>query len=178
MRTMPIALTVAALAVAAVAGMAAPRIAADVATPAADAPHPFVGAWIVDTVSGSDTDSPEVAIVTADGQVVGQGANRVAAGTWEAIDDRAAMLTLVSVFDRPEGAGYIVVRGPHRVDASGEAWTCACTFTVVGADGRVLDSGDAPASARRMPLQGPEMAGQPLGEFPAWTSPFAATPAP
>lgn len=176
MRTMPIVLIVAALA-AAVAGVATPRIAAKVAAPTAEARHPFVGTWIVDTISAADTDSPEVAVVTADGLVVGQGATRVAAGTWEAIDDRTAMLTLVSVFDRPEGAGYIVVRGPHQVDETGNAWTCACTFTVVGADGSVLDSGDAPADARRLPLQGPEMAGQPLGELPAWTPPVAATPA-
>ncbi len=88
------------------------------------------------------------------------------------------MLTLASVFDRPEGAGYVVVRGPHRVDETGDGWTCACTFTVVGADGSVLDSGEAPADARRRPLQGPEMARQPLSDLPAWMSPFAATPAP
>lgn len=149
------------------------------ATPATKTTHPFVGSWIVDTIVASDADSPEIAIVTPDGQLAGLGANRVAAGTWEAIDDHTAMLTLVSVFDGPDGAGYIIVRGPHTVDATGNAWTCACTFTVVGADGTVLDSGDAPAAGRRLPLQGPDMVGQPLAEVPRWTSPFAAaTPAP
>lgn len=152
--------------------------AAHEATPAA-AVHPFVGTWVVDTISASDTDSPEIAIVTPDGQVAGLGANRVAGGSWEAVDERTALLTLVTVFDGPDGAGYVVVRGPHEVDATGDAWTCACTFTVVGADGTVLDSGDAPASARRLRVQGPEMVGMALAEVPTWTSALvAATPAP
>jgi hypothetical protein len=69
--------------------------------------------------------------------VAGLGANQVAGGIWEAVDDRTAMLTLVTVFDNAAGAGYVVVRGPHEVDATGDAWTCTCTFTVVGADGSV-----------------------------------------
>lgn len=119
-------------------------------------------------------DSPEIAIVTPDGQVAGLGANRVAGGTWEAVDDRTAMLTLATVFDNAASAGYVVVRGPHEVDTTGDAWTCACTFTVVGADGTVLDSGDAPASARRLPLQGPDLVGTALSEVPVWTSVAAA----
>jgi hypothetical protein len=147
------------------------------ATPGA-ATHPFVGTWIVDTISASDTDSPEIAVVTADGGVIGQGANRVAGGRWEAVDEHTVNLTLATVFDNAEGAGYLVVRGPHTVDETGDAWTCECTFTVVAADGTVLDSGSAPASGRRLPLQGVDMMGQPLAEVPAWTSAMAATPAP
>ena len=112
------------------------------ATPSA-ANHPFVGTWIVDTISASENDSPEIAVVTADGGVIGQGANRVAAGRWQAIDDRAAELTLVTVFEEEGVGGYVIVRGPHTVDDTGDAWTCDCTFTVVGADGTVLDSGSA-----------------------------------
>ena len=59
-----------------------------------------------------------------------------------AIDDRAAELTLVTVFEE-DVEGYVIVRGPHTVDETGDAWTCDCTFTVVGADGTVLDSGSA-----------------------------------
>ncbi len=81
MRTMPIVLIFAAVAAATVPGRAAPRLAADDAMPAAAARHPFVGTWIVDTISASDADSPEIAVVTADGLAIGQGASRVAAGT-------------------------------------------------------------------------------------------------
>ena len=141
--------------------------------------HPLVGTWVVDTISASEHDSPEIAVITADGGVVGQGANRVAGGRWQAIDDRAAELTLVSVFEQ-EGVGrYIVVRGPHTVDETGDAWTCECTFTVVGADGAVLDSGEAPASGRRLPLQGRDLAGQALTEVPIWVPVMPeATPTP
>jgi hypothetical protein len=141
--------------------------AAQDATPTSQQ-HPFVGTWIVDTISASENDSPEIAVVTADGGVIGQGANRVAGGRWQAIDDHTVELTLVSVYEK-EGVGrYIIVRGPHTVDETGDAWTCQCTFTVVSADGTVLDSGDAPASGRRLPLQGMEMVGQPLTEVPVW----------
>lgn len=146
-------------------------------TPTAEG-HPFIGAWIVDTMSESGTDSPEIAVVTADGRVAGLGADRVAGGRWEATDPRTAALTLVTVFDNEDGAGYVVIRGPHTVDASGDAWTCDCTFTVVGADGTVLDSGVAPASGRRLPLEGVDMAGKPLAEIQTWAPALAeATPA-
>ena len=148
--------------------------AADAAT------HPFVGTWIVDTVVASDADSPEIAIATADGRLAGLGANRVAGGTWQAVDEHTAMLTLVTVFDQGGVGRYVIVRGPHVVDATGDAWACQCTFTVVGADGTVLDSGDAPASGRRLPLQGRELVGQALAEVPVWVpvAPEAATPTP
>ena len=55
-----------------------------------------------------------------------------------------------------------------RFDETGNAWRCECTFTIVGKDGMVLDSGTAPANLRRLPLQGMEMVGQPLTEVPVW----------
>jgi len=130
--------------------------------------HPFVGTWVVDTISASENDSPEIAVVTADGGVIGQGANRVAGGRWQAIDEQTVELTLVTVFEQEGVGGYVVVRGPHTVDETGDAWTCECTFTVVGADGTVLDSGSAPASGRRLPLQGMDLVGQALDEVPVW----------
>jgi len=137
------------------------------ATPTTEV-HPFVGTWVVDTVSASENDSPEIAVVTADGVVIGQGANRAAGGRWQAIDEQTVELTLVSVYEKDGVGRYMIVRGPHTVDETGDAWTCACTFTIVGADGTVLDSGSAPASGRRLPLQGMDMVGQPLAEVQAW----------
>ena len=140
--------------------------------------HPLVGTWVVDTISASENDSPEIAVITPDGGVIGLGANRVAGGRWQAIDEHVAELTLVTVFEK-EGIGrYVIVRGPHTVDETGDAWTCECTFTVVSADGTVLDSGSAPASGRRLPLQGMEMVGQALAEVPVWIPVMAATPTP
>jgi hypothetical protein len=132
------------------------------------ATHPLVGTWIVDTILASENDSPEIAVFTADGGVIGQGANRAAGGRWQAIDDYSAELTLVSVFEKAGVGRYTIVRGPHTVDETGDAWTCECTFTVVSADGTVLDSGSAPASGRRLPLQGMDLVGQPLAEVQTW----------
>lgn len=73
---------------------ARPTIGQDAASDAAV--HPFVGTWIMDTISAGENDSPEIAVVTADGGVVGQGANRSAGGRWEAVGDHAVELTLVS----------------------------------------------------------------------------------
>lgn len=155
--------------------------ASDLDTGPAAANHPLVGTWIVDTVSAGENDSPEISVVTSDGGVIGQGANRVAAGRWQPIDDHAAELTLVSVFEKDGVGRYVIVRGTHTVDETGDAWTCACTFTVVGADGTVLDSGSAPANGRRLPLQGENLVGQPLAEVQAWVPlqpETAPTPAP
>jgi hypothetical protein len=159
-------------------GATAQEATPDTSAMMAMAAHPFVGTWIVDTMSESQTASPEIAIATSDGRAAGLGANRVAAGTWEVAGPRTADLTLVTVFDNAEGAGYVVIRGAHEVDETGDAWTCECTFTVVGADGTVLDSGVAPASARRLPLEGVEMAGSPLAGLAPWTPAAAATPTP
>jgi hypothetical protein len=154
-----------------------PSAAAQDTTPTM-ANHPFVGTWVVDTLVASENDSPEIAIVTPDGRLAGLGANRVAGGTWEAIDAQTAMLTLVTVFDNANGAGYAVIRGPHLVDASGDAWTCECTVTIVGADGAVQQALHTQATGQRIPLEGPEMIGTPLAEMPTWVSLMAATPTP
>lgn len=150
------------------------------ATPQDTASHPIVGTWIVDTATAADNDSPEIGTFNADGTMVGQGANRVAAGSWEVVDDTSVRLTLVSVFDSGGVGGYAVVRGTHVLDETGNRWTCDdCSFTVVSADGMVLDSGTAPAAASRLPVQGPEAVGTPLTEVPTWVPapPMDATPA-
>jgi hypothetical protein len=66
----------------------------------------------------------------------------------------------------------------HVLDDTGNGWTCDCTFTVVSADGTVLDSGHAPASATRLPVQGPDAVGNALAEVPTWMplQPESATP--
>src|SRR5215210_8824591 len=74
-------------------GVTAQEATPDTVAMMAMATHPFVGTWIVDTMSESATDSPEIAIVTSDGRGAGLGANRVAGGTWEVADARTADLT-------------------------------------------------------------------------------------
>ena len=156
-----------------------PALLAQDATPMDTADHPIVGTWVVDTISASDTDSPEIGIFHADGTAVGLGANRVAGGSWQPVDDRTVTMTLMTVSDNAGVGAYVVVRGTHVLDETGNSWTCDdCTFTVVSADGTVLDSGTAPASATRLPVQGPEAVGTPLTEVPTWmpAQPMEATP--
>lgn len=150
-------------------GTSPARMSAQDATPADTTSHRIVGTWIVDTATATDTDSPEVGIFHGDGTMVGLGANRTAGGTWEVIDDSSVRLTLMTVSDSGGTGMYVVVRGTHVLDETGNRWTCDdCAYTVVGADGTVLDSGTAPASAVRMPVQGPDDVGNPLEEVPAW----------
>jgi hypothetical protein len=151
-------------------GMSQGGVAQDATpTPVDTYTHPIIGTWIVDTVNASDIDSPEIGLFLPGGVMAGQGANRVAGGSWEVIDDRSVRLTLVTVADANGVGSYVVVRGVHELDDTGDSWTCECTFTVVGADGTVLDSGAAPASATRLPVQGAEAVGTPLVEVPTWT---------
>lgn len=165
--------------VAVVGGLAAvaggdPGASAQDAGSADLAGHPLVGTWIVDTNVDSDADAPEIGIFTADGSVFGLGAARWVSGSWEAADDATGAATMVGVFDA-NGGGYVVLRGPHQVDAAGNAWTCPCTFTVVAPDGTVLDSGMATAHAVRLPVEPVDAAGMPLAGFPTWAP--AALPA-
>ncbi|MFN8679493.1 MAG: hypothetical protein U0Z70_24125 [Thermomicrobiales bacterium] len=152
--------------------------AAQEATPGALAGHPLVGTWVVDTNVDTANDPPEMGIFSADGTVFGLGASRWVSGAWEAADDHTGTVTMAGVFDA-NGGGYVVVRGPHEVDASGDAWSCLCTFTVVAPDGAVLASGSATAHATRLPIETADAVGQPLPGFPAWTpeAPAGATPA-
>jgi hypothetical protein len=159
-----------ALIVVGVLGQGVLAASAQDATPTDTASHPIVGTWIVDTTTASDTDSPEIGIFHGDGTMVGLGANRSAGGSWEPIDDRSVTLTLVTVSDQGGVGAYVVVRGTHVLDDTGNRWSCDdCAFTVVAADGTVLDSGTAPASATRLPVQTPDTVGTPLAEMPAWT---------
>jgi hypothetical protein len=150
-------------------------VAAQKATPGSLEGHPLVGTWVVDTNTETDTDAPEIGIFTADGSVFGLGASRWVSGVWDIADETAGTATLVGVFEG-NGGGYVVLRGIHAVDASRDVWTCDCTFTVVGADGTVLDSGSAPAMAHRIPVQGVDLAGQGLADMPRWAPEMAATP--
>lgn len=148
--------------------------AAQDAAPADLTGHPLVGTWIVDTNVATDNDPPEIGIFTADGTVFGLGANRWVSGAWGGADDRTGDVTMAGVFDA-NGGGYVVLRGPHQVDETGDGWTCDCTFTVVAADGTVLDSGAATALAVRLPMESAAAAGMPLAGFPTWNSGKAAT---
>lgn len=151
-------------------------VSAQEATPGSLAGHPLVGAWMVDTNTETDTDSPEIGIFTSDGSVFGLGASRWVSGVWAADDDSTGTVTLVGVFEG-NGGGYVVIRGLTAVEPTGNRWRCDdCTLSVIGADGTVIDSGSAPAQAYRIPSQGAEHAGQGLADMPRWVPVMTTTP--
>jgi hypothetical protein len=157
-------------------GMLEPRIAAQDATPSSLEGHPLVGTWMVDTDIATDTDLPEIGIFTSDGTVFGLGATRWVSGAWEAADESTGAVTMAGVF-AANGGGYVVLRGDHVVDETGNAWSCDCTFTIVGPDGSVVTSGMASAHATRLPIESVDAAGMPLAGFPTWSPAAEATPA-
>jgi hypothetical protein len=160
----------------AIGGMPNHDIAAQEATPGSLAGHPLVGSWIVDTDIATDSDLPEIGIFTSDGTVFGLGATRWVSGAWEMADDSTGSVTMAGVF-AANGGGYVVLRGLHEVDETGNAWTCDCAFTVVAPDGSVLTTGTATAHATRLPVESVDQAGMPLAGFPTWVPAADATPA-
>ncbi len=141
--------------------------------------HPLVGSWLVDTDTSTETDAPEFGIWTSDGIMIGIGSSS-SSGTWQALDERTGLVSFVAVF--PDGSGYTVVRGPHTVDDAGETWTAPFSWTVVGPDGTVLDSGESAARGIRiqedlsLAATAPYGAGTALAVMPVWTPAPAATP--
>ena len=136
------------------------------------AAHPIVGTWVVDPDIASEAETPGLGIWTGDGIVTDPDG---IAGSWEAVDDRTALVTFADVF--PDGTGYVAVRGPHVVDAAGETWTSDYSYDVVAPDGTVLDSGTGTARGTRLLVEPMEKAGEPLAAMHTW-EPAAATPAP
>ncbi len=145
------------------------------ATPIAMAQHPLVGTWVVDPDIASESEAPGLGIWTSDGIMTDPSG---IAGSWEVIDAQTAMVTFANIF--PDGSGYITIRGPHVVDGSGNTWTSDYSWTIVGPDGTVLDSGEATARGTRLVVESMDMAGQPLSTMHTWVPPMTAgaTPTP
>lgn len=146
------------------------------ASPTALAEHPLVGTWLFDTDLGSQADPPELGVFTSDGIFVGLGSSE-SAGSWVASDPRTGALTLISRFDE-DGGGYAVIRGPHVIDATGQTWTCDCTYTIVAADGTILDAGRSSSQGVRIPVEPAEAMGTALAGAPTWSPAPAAIPTP
>ena len=140
--------------------------------------HPLVGSWLVDTDTSTETDAPEFGVWTSDGIMMGIGSSS-SSGMWQALDEQTGLVSFVGLF--PDGSGYIAVRGPHTVDETGNVWNAPYSWTVVGPDGTVLDSGESAARGIRIQedlsvaATSPYGAGTPLAVMPTW-SPAAATP--
>lgn len=148
------------------------------ATPGATAGHPLIGTWIIDSDVDTADDPPSVTIVMSDGTAVDTTADGAAAGAWEATGPGTATLTLVGVFQEEGFGGSFYIRADVEVDAAGETFTSPYTFTVVAADGTVLETGQLTARGTRLHVPAAEAVGTPLPGMPTWTPamPEAATP--
>jgi len=149
------------------------------ATPAALAGHPLVGAWIIDSEVGA-SDPPSITVLGADGTAIDTTAEGASAGTWEATGPRTATLILVGVFEEEGFGGSYFIRADIEVDAAGETFEGPYTYTVVGADGTVLESGADSARGARLRVPAADAMGTPLAGFPTWTpaTPEVGTPTP
>jgi hypothetical protein len=155
-----------------------PGTAAQDGTPAAGlAGHPLVGTWIV---SGPDV-TPAIATFGADGIVVDVEIDTTFAGTWEVTGPQTAATTFGGFYVDSGFGASVIIRATIEVDATGDAFTADYSYTAVGADGTVLDSGTGTVTGTRMGVEPVEAAGTPLAGMPTWTVPTdegeAATPA-
>lgn len=153
----------------------AQHAAAQEATPATFAGHPLVGTWIFDKDINNGSDVPSVVVFTTDGGLLDP--SEGVAGAWRATGPRSAAWTLIDFLtDGP--AGYVVVRSTAEVDEGGDMLAGPYSFTVVGADGTVMASGQASSTAVRLPIEPVEAGGTPLAGIPTWepAPPTAATP--
>ena len=89
------------------------------------------------------------------------------------------MLTIAGLIqDAGSGAGFIL-RANVEVDEGGESYTATHSFTLVAADGTVLDqNAQLTATYVRLRVEPQDAVGQTLAGFPAWTPPPPATPTP
>jgi hypothetical protein len=144
-------------------------------TPVAMAGHPIVGAWVVDTSAEDPTGpqeatvAPNVSVFTDEGLVVntapGGGSD---VGAWEATSARGAALTFVGLIAEEDFAGTIIIRATVELDATGDSFSGPYSYTVVAADGTVVDAGRDMVSATRITVEPVEAEGTPLAAIPTW----------
>lgn len=152
-----------------------PPATAQDGTPVATAGHPLVGAWIVDTNAEDPagpqeaTVPPDVAVFTDEGTIIdGTPFGDTGVGTWEATSPRAAALTFVIPFQEEDFAGSVIIRATLELDAAGETFSGPYSYTVVAADGTVVDAGRDMARGTRITVEPVEAEGTPLAAMPTW----------
>jgi hypothetical protein len=156
-------------------------------TPVATANHPLVGAWVIDT-SAEDpagpqeaTVPPNVTVFTDEGTVLnaapGAGTD---VGAWEATSPTAAAVTFVGLIEEEDFAGSVIIRATMDLDATGETFSGSYSYTVVAADGTVVEAGRDMVRGTRITVEPVEAEGTPLAAVPTWMPEAAAagTPTP
>jgi hypothetical protein len=126
--------------------------------------HSLVGSWIV-TEEGN---TPSIATFSSDGTVVDIETETTMAGSWEATGDDTADATFAGFFSGEGFSVYVVIRASITVSDDGESFEAPYSFTVVGNDGTVLESGNGTVTAVRFPVEPVEAGGSPLEGMPTW----------
>ena len=124
--------------------------------------HPAVGTWTV-VLDG------ELALFafTDDGILIASDKEGTSAlGAWDAPDDQNARFTLIGLISDEDGSFSTVLRGTMAIDAAGDTATIDLTGSLIGLDGTVYYSAGIPATATRLPVEGPELTGSPVAGFP------------
>lgn len=98
------------------------------------------------------------------------------AGVWELTGENTAAATFAGFFTAPMASGTIVIRVTLTVSADGNSLEAPYSYTVVGSDGTVLDSGQGLVAGTRMAVEPVDAAGTPLAGMPTWTPEQEATP--
>ncbi len=160
-----------------VVGGSRPSLGAQDATPGAMTGHPLVGSWVV-IDPGVPDDTPSVSVFTSDGIMMDAAAEGPGAGSWEATGSRTAAVTLVVPIVEEEFAGTAIIRGTIEVDQTGDTFTSPYSYTVVAADGTVVDAGQGMVEATRIAVEPIEAEGTPHAAVPTWTvlGPEVGTP--
>ena len=155
---------------------ATPTSSARDATPAAD-DHPLVGAWVVIDISAPG-DTPSVSTFTRDGTMGDAAADGAGAGAWEPTGPNSAAFTLVIPIGGEEFSGTVTIRGTIEMDEGGDNFNSPYSYTVVAADGTVVDAGQGEVEGTRIDVEPLEAEGTPLAAIPTWAvgTPPAATP--
>jgi hypothetical protein len=158
-------------------GGIAARVAAQDA--ASTAGSPFVGVWIAPPL-GEETGS--ITTLSSDGIVVDHETDGTSAiGAWEATGPTSGTITFVFFLNEPadEFTGSVIIRATLEYDEATDTITASYAVTGALADGTIVFSSDelATTTLSRMPVQGPEMAGQPIEGLIGATASPEATPA-
>jgi len=156
--------------------LAARGTSAQDATAMAD--YPMVGMWVVVRDVTVDTDAPSIVVYSADGGLIDP--SQGVAGTWQATGPRSAAWTLIDIL--PDGSsGCVAVRSTGKIDeGDDDTLDAPYSFTVIGADGTVMVSGEGMSCDTRLMVEPIDAGGTAPPGFPVWAPapPADATPTP
>lgn len=128
------------------------------------ATSPIVGVW---TTPPTAEASGSITALSSDGIVVDHDTDGTSAlGTWEATGATSGTATFVFFMSEPadQFTGTIIVRATLAYDEATDTLTVSYDATGVSPDGTVVFGGGEleTLTLTRMPVEGPEMGGQPL----------------